>query len=273
MALPLVLTASDTYKTVFPYEWYAVELHTSRPSPLGLSLGILAVVVGQFFMLIYHALHVQGHFGPLIPVQKVGPAPHNFTKAMLEHLSQPEGFVMLGAYLCGTWMFNLMPKSYYSFEGGIDWIAVLLQLLLQDFVQYCMHYGEHKIHAKIYMYSHKPHHRFTNPKLFDAFNGSPADTFCMILVPLYFTACTIHTNVWSYMTFGTLYANWLCLIHSEIVHPWDFLFRRIGFGTAADHHIHHKFFTSNYGHLFMYADMVFGTYKDPAVAEVFSKLE
>ena len=33
-----------------------------------------------------------------------------------------------------------------------------------------------------YRKSHKPHHRFTNPKLFDAFNGSPADTFCMILV-------------------------------------------------------------------------------------------
>lgn len=101
---------------------------------------------------------------------------------MIEHLSQPEGFVLLGTYLCGTWMFNLMPASYYSFEGSIDWKAVFAQLLLQDAVQCCMHFGEHKIHAKIYQYSHKPHHRFTNPKLFDAFNGSVADTFFMILV-------------------------------------------------------------------------------------------
>jgi len=39
-----------------------------------------------------------------------------------------------------------------------------------------------------YRKSHKPHHRFTNPKLFDAFNGSLSDTFFMILVPLFATA-------------------------------------------------------------------------------------
>ena len=29
-----------------------------------------------------------------------------------------------------------------------------------------------------------------------------------------------------------------------------------GFGTAADHHVHHKMFKYNYGHLFMYWDML-----------------
>ena len=36
--------------------------------------------------------------------------------------------------------------------------------------------------------SHKPHHRFLNPKLFDAFDGSVTDTVCMILIPLAVTA-------------------------------------------------------------------------------------
>ena len=47
-------------------------------------------------------------------------------------------------------------------------------------------------------------------------------------------------------------------------HPWDKpLFRRLGFGTAADHHVHHALFKSNFGHLFMYWDWLCGTYQDP----------
>ena len=126
---------------------------------------------------------------------------------------------------------------------------------------------------RFYRKSHKPHHRFTNPKLFDAFNGSTADTVCMILVPLIATANLVHTNVWSYMAFGALYANWLCLIHSECPHPWDRAFNAIGFGTAADHHVHHTLFTSNYGHLFTYFDRLLGTYKSPSEVSKFNKAD
>jgi lathosterol oxidase len=70
-------------------------------------------------------------------------------------------------------------------------------------------------------------------------------------------------NVWTYMAFGTLYANGLCLIHSEAVHPWDAAFAAVGVATAADHHVHHSLFTYNYGHLFTYFDRLAGTYKPP----------
>eukprot|EP01035_Chromulina_nebulosa_P019974 gene19974-25943_t len=129
---------------------------------------------------------------------------------------------MLGGYLIGTWMFGLMPASYYSFSG------------------------EHRLDPRLYKASHKPHHRFTNPRIVPA-------------------------NVWSYMAFGSLYANWLTLIHSEYSHPWDSLFRKIGFGTAADHHVHHKLFVYNFGHLFMYWDKLFGTYKSPSEVALFNK--
>ena len=76
------------------------------------------------------------------------------------------------------------------------------------------------IHPYIYQQSHKPHHFITNPRLFDAFNGSVTDTVCMILIPLLICAGIVPANVWSYMTFGSLYANWLCLIHSEYHHVW-----------------------------------------------------
>ena len=143
-----------------------------------------------------------------------------------------------------------MPKSYYSFEGGINWFHVFAQLLLQDFFQYLIHRLEHDVHPKVYQLTHKPHHKFLNPKIFDAFNGSFYDTFFMILVPLFITSRIVHANVWSYMTFGTLYANWLVLVHSEYIHSWDHFFHQIGFGTASFHHIHHKLFLYNFGHLF-----------------------
>ena len=147
------------------------------------------------------------------------------------------------------------------------------QLVINDFLQTIMHYAEHKLSPAIYKSSHKPHHRFLNPKMFDAFNGSVTDTICMILIPLSITAQLVHCNVWSYMTFGATYASWLTLIHSEIQHPWDPLFRKFGLGTASDHHVHHKCFVFNYGHLFMWWDMLLGTYRSPLSIESFNTKE
>jgi alternative squalene epoxidase len=168
-------------------------------------------------------------------------------------------------------MFQLLPKSYYSFEGGFRLPYVFAQLLCIDFLQTLMHFAEHKVHSAIYRASHKPHHRFINPKLFDAFDGSSTDTILMILLPLYITANLVHCNVWEYMAFGSIYSCWLTLIHSEIVHPWDRYFQKIGFGTAADHHVHHKLFVFNFGHLFMWWDKVLGTYKSPLSVENFNR--
>ena len=55
---------------------------------------------------------------------------------------------MLGGYLAGTWMLGLMPASYYSFSGGINWVHVGQQLLLQDLIQYLMHLLEHEIKSQ-----------------------------------------------------------------------------------------------------------------------------
>ena len=243
--LPLALHAR--YERVFPQRWYEPS---ADHKPLGLSLGILAVTVGQAWVLLYQAARYHGReiFGPLERVQPNEERPYALGEGVATHLAQPEGFVLLWLYLAVTWLMGWMPPSYYSFEGGICWPRVLACLLVQDAIQCCMHLGEHKIHAAIYRASHKPHHRFTNPRLFDAFNGSVADTVLMILIPLYTTANVVSgCNVWDYMCFGSLYANWLVLIHSEFHHAWDPAFAAIGFGTAADHHVHHKLFVKNFG--------------------------
>ena len=186
-------------------------------------------------------------------------------EGMSSHLANPGGIIMMVAYLCASWMFDMLPCSYYSFEGGVRWWMVFAQVCSQDLLMFLLHYFEHKgpLGPEFYKRSHKPHHRFTNPRLFDAFDGSVPDTFCMILIPLALTAQVLHANVWEYMLFGSGWSAWLCLIHSEVDHPWDPLFRRLGLGTAADHHVHHKTFVYNYGHTMMWWDRFAGTYKSP----------
>jgi sterol desaturase/sphingolipid hydroxylase (fatty acid hydroxylase superfamily) len=238
-----------------------------RPKPLGLILGILAVAIGHLFLLplfyIYRKGYLTGGIKPQ-PIQTIGERVYDFKEGLQTHLSQPEGFVLLSLYLSITWMFNLMPSSYYSFEGSIDWFRVFVCLSTQDGLQYLMHRLEHAVSPEIYKLSHKPHHKFTNPRLFDAFNGSVTDTILMILLPLYLTALIVNDcNVWTYMAFGSMYANWLVLIHSEYVLPWDLMFRKFGLGTPGDHHVHHKVFKYNYGHLFMWFDQAGGTYRSP----------
>ncbi len=270
--LPLLLTAEESpthFSNVFPEHWYSFDASNGldKPKPLGLILGILAVAIGHIFLVPIFYMYQKGYLScgvkPL-SIQTTGARNYNFGEGLKSHLSQPEGFVLLSMYLTLTWVFNLMPESYYSFDGSIQWSRVLLCLATQDGLQYAMHRLEHRVSPEIYKKSHKPHHRFTNPRLFDAFNGSVADTVLMILLPLYCTANLVRDcNVWTYMAFGSMYANWLVLIHSEYTFPWDGIFRSLGLGTPGDHHVHHKVFKYNYGHLFMWFDQIGGTYRDP----------
>ncbi|KAJ8608982.1 hypothetical protein CTAYLR_008970 [Chrysophaeum taylorii] len=265
------LALRTRYERVFPAEWYAETEPGERPRALGLLLGLFAVAWGHVFVVAYQYARWRGSrvFGPLVKVQPNEERTYEFSEGVATHLFQPEGFVVLGLYLSATWLCGWMPRSYYRFDGGIEWAKVAMCLLVQDALQFAMHRLEHSVSPSFYKSSHKPHHRFTNPRTFDAFNGSLADTLLMILVPLFATAWIVRCNVWSYMTFGTLYANWLVLIHSEYHHLWDPVFLMLKFGTAADHHVHHKLFIKNYGHLFMYWDLMCGTYKDPRGVRVF----
>ena len=145
----------------------------------------------------------------------------------------------------------------------VDWGHVLQQLVCVDFFMYVVHVTEHRL-AFIYKRTHKPHHRWTNPNLFSAFNASVGDAVLMILVPLYVTANLIHCNAWSYMAFGTIYGAYLLLVHSEYSRPWDPLFRRVGILTPADHHVHHVTFVYNFAHFFTWWDRIFGTYRPPS---------
>jgi len=268
--LPILLTAEKLptrYSNLFPAEWHTHDPAIESPKPLGLFLGILAVVIGHMFLIPIFYLYRQGTLsGGVKPtsIQTKGEQNYDFFEGIKTHLTQPEGFVLLSIYLSFTWMMGLMPVSYYSFDGGIQWSRVFLCLATQDFVQYAMHRLEHCFSYEVYKKSHKPHHRFTNPRIFDAFNGSVTDTVLMILIPLFITAHMIRDcNVWTYMSFGSMYANWLVLIHSEYVFPWDSSFRALGLGTPGDHHVHHKLFTCNFGHLFLWYDKIGGTYRNP----------
>ena len=234
----------------------------SWPSPFGLSLGIGAALVAQISLVCYHYARLRWSATKRVQLQ---PRPYEFWEGVTSHLGNPGGIVMMVVYLCASWMFDVMPCSYYHFEGGMRWWMVFAQIMSQDLFMFLLHYFEHKgpLGPQFYKVSHKPHHRFVNPRLFDAFDGSVPDTFCMILVPLAVTAQLLPANVWEYMAFGASWSAWLCLIHSEVHNPWDGAFRRLGLGTAADHHVHHRTFIYNYGHTMMWWDRLAGTYKAP----------
>lgn len=274
LAIPLALSSSSSpiyYRSLFPRQWYELEDGFSSPKPLGLFLGVLAVGIGQIFTTLFFFFWRNGSFsrGKLpIPIQKSGPRSYEFMEGLWTHVAQPEGFLLLGLYLTVTWMFRVLPAPYYSFEGGIRYHQVALCLMFQDAVQFVMHWLEHVVSPKFYQVSHKPHHRFTNPRLFDAFNGSIGDTLFMIIIPLLCTSQVVRNcNVWTYMAFGSVYACWLTLIHSEYTFLWDPVFRVLGLGTPADHHVHHKLFNFNFGHLFMWWDVLCSTYRNPRTVE------
>eukprot|EP00051_Salpingoeca_urceolata_P028256 m.485884 g.485884 ORF g.485884 m.485884 type:complete len:274 (+) comp24055_c0_seq1:401-1222(+) len=267
---------TDTMADTSSSAWFLDAVETTRCVPvlgctntgIGLLLGLLSVVVAQVLVVVYHYFHLRLS---TINIQKLPPPPLTFWEGLQKHVKNPEGFALLGSYLILTWVFNVMPASYYSARGGVNFWIVAAQLISQDFFQMVAHWLEHKTSPRVYRMTHKPHHVFTNPRLFDAFDGSAADTVCMILLPLFATANLVPANVWEYMVFGASYAAWLTLIHSEIAHPWDPLFRLFGLGTAADHHVHHKVFVRNYGHLFTWWDRVAGTYKSPHDVRQFTK--
>jgi alternative squalene epoxidase len=150
---------------------------------------------------------------------------------------------------------------------SIDWINVAGQLVLVDLLQYLAHRLEHIAPTWAYVASHKPHHKHTEPHLFQAFDGSVADTVLMILVPLLGTSLAMsalrrQVTVWEYMAFGSLYSSHLCLIHSNTPHRFELLHKCLGIGTSWDHHVHHSMFRWNYGHLFMWWDWAGGTYRE-----------
>jgi alternative squalene epoxidase len=276
-----------------------VGTNTYSIKPLGLILGIVTVAIGQVLVWIIFYLFKYGYLTPpkstspilrqlrstldqekvvikpnvrIEPtsIQTKGSPQYEFLEGVMTHISQPEGFVVLTAYLSITWMFNMLPQSYYQFtnldgtSGTIQYKELIFCLIVQDAIQYVMHRLEHDLSPTLYQKSHKPHHKFLNPRLFDAFNGSLTDTVCMIILPLFMTANIVRTaNVWTYMAFGSTYASWLTLIHSEYAFVWDPYFRIFGLGTPADHHVHHAFFKYNYGHLFMWFDQLAGTYQHP----------
>jgi len=228
------------------------------PEAHGLLCGLGMVLVGQVVVLAYYV--VRRALGAKT-IQLKSPPGSTLAADLWAHASQPESFGMVYGYLTAVWMLRLMPPAYYDTTARVNWLHVLAQFLVVDAFTFAAHLLEHNWWA-LYRIAHKPHHKWINPRLYNAFNGSPMDTLTLILLPLLAThQVCFFVRTWSFIAFGTLYAAWFTLIHCEFRHPWDPLFELIGFGTAEDHNVHHLLFRYNYGHFFTYCDRIAGTYK------------
>mmetsp|Transcript_25017 Transcript_25017/g.60189 ORF Transcript_25017/g.60189 Transcript_25017/m.60189 type:complete len:324 (-) Transcript_25017:285-1256(-) len=241
-----------------------LDTRTSFPDWWGLWLGIRGVLWGHLVVFSYHYVRKRFFYpyGSGGTIQQREPN-FDWQTELLGHATRPEAFFMLVPYLSITWMFKLMPESYYDMETPVSIFHVFLQFAVYDFITYCVHRLQHKVET-VYV-THKDHHAFINPHLFNAYSGSIQDTTLLILIPLYSTVITlswfgVHISQKDYAWFGCTYANYFMLIHSEISNPWDDVFEAIGIGTARDHNVHHSQLRYNFGHFFMWWDQILGTH-------------
>jgi sterol desaturase/sphingolipid hydroxylase (fatty acid hydroxylase superfamily) len=245
--------------------WSAQRGAPEWPATLGLLCGLGSVAVAQVVLIALHWVRRAGLLGDewARSVQlKESQYSRPFLRDVVYHLSNPGAFLLMLPYLCLTWLLRLMPDSYYDYDAPVHWGTVLLQLLVVDLFTYCNHITEHTLPA-FYKASHKPHHRFVVPQLFNAFDGSLVDTVALILLPLFATAQIVQAGTWDYVAFGTVYSSHFFLIHSEYINPLDDVLAWLAVSTASDHHVHHALFHYNFGHLFTVFDKLASTYRAP----------
>ena len=241
--------------------WTIASTPVQWQDVFGLACGLAFTGVGQVVVIAYHATrHFWGWFarGAHQP-KKLKPL--SFFWLVVGHFSKPSAFALMGAYLTVTFLLGWMPRSYYDVEARVNWLHVLLQVVAVDMFTVINHIAEHVLPA-LYVPSHKAHHRFIAPVLFNAFDGTNADTTLLILLPLF---CTMRllpmVHCWSYIAFGVTFSTHLCLIHSEWPHPWEPIGDALAVYSSRDHQAHHKFFNVNYAHFFKTWDRLAGTYR------------
>nr|AYI99269.1 alternative squalene epoxidase [Bigelowiella natans]AYI99270.1 alternative squalene epoxidase [synthetic construct] len=232
------------------------------PDWWGLWLGIRGVLYGHVVVFTYHFIRKSYLHGTGSNIQQSEPN-FSWSQELIGHATRAEAFFMLVPYLSITWLFKLMPESYYDLEAPVSVLNVFLQFAVYDLITYIIHRVQHQVET-VYR-THKDHHAYINPHLFNAYSGSVQDTTLLILIPLYLTVLVLHLvgvdiHQKDYAWFGCTYANYFMLIHSEYSNPWDGIFEAIGIGTARDHNVHHSQLKFNFGHFFMWWDQIFGTY-------------
>lgn len=139
------------------------------PPITGLLLGFIFVLIGQIIVLIYYwfrrsFLHSRNF------IQVTQPPSTTLYSDLKSHITAPESFLLVFGYLSFVWIFKLLPSSYYDLNGNIVWFHVFLQFITVDALIYGMHRVEHAW-PRLYKASHKAHHVWINPRLYNAFNG------------------------------------------------------------------------------------------------------
>jgi hypothetical protein len=175
--------------------------------PVGLCWGLGLTGVGQVVVVFYHFLRRScGLFPARLHQPKRPPKHDSFAWQTVGHFAKPSAFALMGLYLSATYLLGWMPPSYYDLHAPVAFPHVLLQLVVVDVFTVINHVAEHSV-SELYVASHKPHHRFVSPQLFDAFDGTIADTALLILLPLF---CTMRllpmVHTWSYIVFGMSYS-------------------------------------------------------------------
>lgn len=98
----------------------------------------------QIIVITYHKIHLSLSTTRTY-IQKSTHEEYNFVGAVIKHLTNLEGFILLTTYLSLYWISGCMPSSYYAYQPDIPWFRVFASLLITDLIQYIMHRIEHVI--------------------------------------------------------------------------------------------------------------------------------
>ena len=160
----------------------------------------------------------------------------------------PLAIIMLGI----AYQTDILPPDM-CIHGTLSLIVIFKLMIMMDFLQFCSHVLEHRIHSK----SHAQHHMHIRPCALDAFKTGCLDAVVSFMLPLFISLWAVRPNKSCAALFGAGYSIWLQFIHSENSYALS-LHSKI-FVTPRYHRTHHGHPQKNLGHIFVVWDWLYGS--------------
>ncbi len=165
---------------------------------------------------------------------------------------------------------NGFTKIYLEINE-FGWPYLFFSIIILIFIHDTYFYWTHRLmhHPKVYKYTHRTHHKFSNPTPWSAFAFDPLEA---IIQAAYFPVLVFLIPLhWSALAIFLLYM----IIMNVIGHLGYEIFSqkfRLGWigkwsNTATNHNLHHLKSNCNYGLYFRFWDVWMGTDREPNIEE------
>ena len=157
---------------------------------------------------------------------------------------------------------NGFTKIYLEINE-FGWAYLIISIIILIFIHDAYFYWSHRLmhHPKVFKYTHRTHHKFSNPTPWAAFAFDPLEALIQaVYFPILVFIIPLH---WSALAFFLLYM----IIMNVIGHlGYEVFSQKFRFGwigkwsnTATNHNLHHLKSNCNYGLYFRFWDIYMKT--------------